>query len=290
MLFISFRTLISEEAIDLNSSKKHSIYFKNNFLLFDAYERDFYQTIFRNYLYNGKEKTNYFEFGLDYNLFGSKFNVESSFFELKKDSYRSLRISCRGDVCFNFIDDVGNYFRTQFKSNLKYELLDNYIFLKGGVRYIKSELTEASSYSFYTRFGQNMIGPNIGLKLSSNYYYNFKISMDVDLFYQRGNFRNEFGTNIPTGLENFTRNETKTGGYSLGTEVELKLSYALNDKIYLAISYSQLKSYLKPKNMFINTSNFNNDLRRNLEFSTLGGNSFEDRFYNTAIEIGFRFD
>ncbi|WCL49642.1 hypothetical protein [Leptospira sp. GIMC2001] len=293
LVFISIFTfsLFSEEIQDPISSKKNKIFIKRNDNLFTAMEEEVHRSLFRSYYNNGDEKVVNYQIGFLYNFLESDFSIEGRFQELRKGNYSNAQNVCSvsSRSCLFITAPIGTYFRNEIVVNGMYDAYDQLIFVKVGTRFIRSELSD-TNYVFSTdRFNQSSLGVNIGIKLLTPKFYNFYLSLDLETFYSQGTLKHEFSNTTPRGINIGTYSKGSPHQKTWGQEITAMLNYDINQKFYIGIGFSQLRSTIRPNEMIINTGNFNYDTRKNMELEILGGKSFSDSFFASTVEFGVYF-
>lgn len=281
--------LYSQDIIDEESNKKDKIYIRNNTNLFMAYEEQIHRSIFRSYSSNGDQKVNNIQFGFLYNFKDSNFSVESRFQELRKGNYSDYQNTCFSRNCFLITNQIGSYMRNEFVGNGLYDIFDDILYFKLGARYVKSELSNSVRFNFTDRFSQRFIGGNVGIKLKTPTFYNLFLTVDLEAFYGRGRINHKYANTFPRGFNDYTFSDENPSASFQGEEVDIMLNYNLGSKFYFGVGLGWINSRIKPSEMKVNTTDFERDFEKNIQFDIFGGKSFSDSFYRTTFELGFYF-
>jgi hypothetical protein len=293
LLFFQFGFgLSAQESLNKPTQIKDlKIYLIRNSGFFIPFEEDIYSRTFLNNRPSDKKKSiNYYEFGFRKRFDDTDFYLDVNFYEMKKANYSMDRGICSNGICFEDSSPIGSYFRSQFKSIIIYDLQPKTFRVNGGLRYLKSELSEGVLSSYSLRFSQQYLGIEIGFEYDTPKFYNSHLTFSYTTFYLSGKITNkyDFSRSANPGYISYL---SEPSSIYFGQEFGLKFTYTFYENIYFALGYQTHRAKVKPSSMSIrNNQEFSNDpiydFITNTRYAFLGGQSFRDDYNNLSLEIG----
>ncbi|XDD41719.1 hypothetical protein AB3N58_10395 [Leptospira sp. WS60.C2] len=270
-----------------NYQKKHWYFSINKaWSTSTPYEVDQFTDIFGPFKKEYKRNINSFEIIARKKFSDSKFEFYSEFYELVKRDYSMNYLTFnRRDIINEESTPIGNYYRSQSRIGFAYAFAPNVNFIFGS-RYFKSELTDGNANAFQIRFGQRYVGPEIGIELKSDTFYNFYLESRISYFllYGRSIHNYSFADRsadqgyISVNIDPITRVE--------GNDYLLKIGYYFNQNFFMTIGYKSTYQRIRPDDLRVYSGDSRFDLNQNTEYGLRNINTYSDRMNSIILELG----
>lgn len=265
------------------------IFFRRNSSFTNTFEESIYMKTFSTYIEDKrKDSIVSYDIGFRKKIADSNFSFDVEFSELKKGGYPIATISCSRvtSACNDYSIPSGTYYRSQVRSMVNYEVIPNVFRLSGGIRYIRSELSDGYIYSYSLNFGQKYAGPELGFEVESPKFWNFNLKFNYSYFLLGGKISYSYATPSRTGENGYISflSEPKTKYY--GQQLGLKLNYFIEDHYYISLGISNVNAKVRTNSINIYSQDIEYDNFINTKFRTVYGNSFRENIYTVYFELG----
>lgn len=211
-------------------------YFRRNNMYINPIEIKMFNALFSSATKDDENRNIFNTIGYKKKIGDSKFQFEANFFETRKGNLNTKVFTCDRRSCYNYPYDSGTYYRTQSNLLVNYRYIENRVHFILGLTHLRSELTKNDPNYYNYQFGQNYLGPKIGVHLETPRFVGLYLSFELSVYYLYGRVKNTYSNVISANRFDYFQYSANPNSKFLGKEITAAIGYELNDSVYFTVS------------------------------------------------------